>query len=151
MKNVRDVIFINYNHLAVLIRFHSERAWNNTAWKVSKYWVFSGPYFAAFGLNTVFSSNTGKYLNRKNSVFGHFSRGVRNSYLNVKQKLEKYAWSEVYLTNLHNLFEKLNNRFYYIFIRELTSLGKLVMFKSCDCQRKEILLDRIFDEPLIIY
>ena len=24
----------------------------NTAWKVSKYGVFSGPYFPAFGLNT---------------------------------------------------------------------------------------------------
>ena len=28
---------------------------NKTAWKVSKYWVISGPYFA------VFSPNTGKY------------------------------------------------------------------------------------------
>ena len=95
---------VSLTFFTVLIRFHSERAWNNTAWKVSKYWFFSGPYFAAFGLNTVFSSNTGKYLNRKNSVFGHFSRGVRNPYLTVKQKLEKYSWSEVYLTNLHNLF-----------------------------------------------
>ena len=40
----------------------------STAWKVSKYGGFSGPYFAAFGLNTeryelspVFSPNTGKY------------------------------------------------------------------------------------------
>ena len=36
-----------------------------TAWKVSKYGVFSGPYFPAFGLNTpylsVFSLNVGKY------------------------------------------------------------------------------------------
>ena len=35
-----------------------------TAWKVSKYGVFSGPYFPVFGLNTeiysVFSLNTGK-------------------------------------------------------------------------------------------
>ena len=23
----------------------------STAWKVSKYWVFSGPYFPAYGLN----------------------------------------------------------------------------------------------------
>ena len=26
----------------------------NPAWKVSKYGVFSGPYFPVFGLNTVF-------------------------------------------------------------------------------------------------
>ena len=24
----------------------------STAWKVSKYWVLSGPYFPVFGLNT---------------------------------------------------------------------------------------------------
>ena len=45
----------------------------STAWKASKYWVISGPYFPTFGLNTeiygvriqcsedVFSPNTGKY------------------------------------------------------------------------------------------
>ena len=37
-----------------------------TAWRVSKYGVFSGPYFPAFGLSTerylsVFSPNAGKY------------------------------------------------------------------------------------------
>ena len=31
-----------------------------TAWKVSKYGVFSGPYFPAFGLNLA-SLNAGKY------------------------------------------------------------------------------------------
>ena len=40
---------------------------SSTAWKVSKYGVFSGPYFPAFGLNTerydlsVFSTNAEKY------------------------------------------------------------------------------------------
>ena len=37
----------------------------NTAWKVSKYGVFSGPYFPTFRLNTerygVFSPKAGKY------------------------------------------------------------------------------------------
>ena len=41
----------------------------NTAWKVSKYGIISGPYFPVFGLNTeiyeantsVFSPNAGKY------------------------------------------------------------------------------------------
>ena len=36
--------------------------------EVSKHGIFSGPYFP------VFSLNTGKYGQEKNSVFGHFSR-----------------------------------------------------------------------------
>ena len=42
----------------------------HTAWKVSKYGVFSGPYYPVFGLNI------GKYRPEKNSVCGHFSRSV---------------------------------------------------------------------------
>ena len=34
-------------------------------WKVSKYGVFTGPYFPVFG------QNTGKYGPEKNSVFEH--------------------------------------------------------------------------------
>ena len=56
----------------------------DNAWNVSKYGVFSGPYFTVLGLN----KNTEiygvslqyKYRNirtRKNSVFGHFSRSVK--------------------------------------------------------------------------
>ena len=47
----------------------------HTAWKVSKYEVFSGPYFAALGLNTeryvslCIQSESGKIRTRKNSVF----------------------------------------------------------------------------------
>ena len=40
----------------------------STAWKVSKYGVFSCPYFSAFGLNTErcrVSLNTGKYRPEK--------------------------------------------------------------------------------------
>ena len=51
----------------------------NTAWKVSKYGVISGPYFPAFGLNTeiysVILRNQSEYRKiraRNNSVFGHF-------------------------------------------------------------------------------
>ena len=56
-----------------------------TAWKVSKYGFFSGPFFPVFGLN---AENYGvnlriqceyrKTRTRKNSVFGHFSRSVYN-------------------------------------------------------------------------
>ena len=52
-----------------------------TAWKASKYGVFFGPYFPAFGLNTErygvslpIHSECGKILTRENSVFGHFSK-----------------------------------------------------------------------------
>ena len=54
-----------------------------TAWKVSKYGVFSGLYFPVFGLNTeIYSVNLRiqseyrKIRTRNNSVFGHFSRSA---------------------------------------------------------------------------
>ena len=54
-----------------------------TTWKVSKYGVFSGLYFLAFGLNTEIyginlriQSECEKILNRKTSVFRHFLRSV---------------------------------------------------------------------------
>ena len=53
------------------------------ACKVSKYGVFSGPYFPAFGLDTEryfvslrIQSKYWKIRTRKTSVFGLFSRGV---------------------------------------------------------------------------
>ena len=53
-----------------------------TAWKVSKYRVFSGPYFPVFRLNTeIYSVNLRiqsecrKIRIRKDFVFGHISRG----------------------------------------------------------------------------
>ena len=47
-------------------------------WKVSKYGVFSGPYFPAFGYSVSLriQSDCGKIRTRKNSVFGRFSRTV---------------------------------------------------------------------------
>ena len=52
-----------------------------TAWKVSKYGVFPGPYFPLFGLNMdLYSVNLRiqseyrKMRTRKNSELGHFSR-----------------------------------------------------------------------------
>ena len=57
-----------------------------TAWKVSKYKVFSCPYFPSFGLNAercsvslCTQSECEKIPTRKNSVFGHFSRSDSNS------------------------------------------------------------------------
>ena len=50
-----------------------------TARKVSKYGVFSGPYFPAF----VFSPNARKIRTRKISVIGHFSRSVLSKCLRI--------------------------------------------------------------------
>ena len=62
--------------------------------KLSKYGVFSGPYFPVFGLIT------GKYGPEKNFVFGHFSCSVKKSdlikhiYENVfAQKSNFYVFS----------------------------------------------------------
>ena len=45
-----------------------------TAWKVSKYGVFSGPYFPAFGLNTErYSSRSDGQHNFSNTVVKHFA------------------------------------------------------------------------------
>ena len=41
-----------YHHAKRLISCLEVKEYTNTAWKVSKYWIFSGPYFPAFGLNT---------------------------------------------------------------------------------------------------
>ena len=56
---------------------------NDTVWNVSKYGVFSGPYFPVFGLKTEryevplrIQSKCGKIRTRKNCVLGHFSRSV---------------------------------------------------------------------------
>ena len=68
----------------VINPFHA----TDTAWKVSKYGVISGPYFSAFGLNTEryfvslrIQSKSGKIRTRKNSVFAHVSHSVISFYI----------------------------------------------------------------------
>ena len=81
---------------------------------MSKYGVFSGPYFPVFGLYTE-RFECGKIRTRKNSVFGHFSRSVTvhfHLYLNLN--LEENYWRffvmifAVYLAKISLL--KVNNR-----------------------------------------
>ena len=60
------------------IKIEADCSWTSkpmlfTAWKVSKYGDFSGPYFTVFGLN--------KIRTRKSSVFGHFSHSEQHCYL----------------------------------------------------------------------
>ena len=47
-----------------------------TAWKVLKHGVFSVPYFPAFGLHSVFSSNAGKYRPEKIRIWTHFTKWI---------------------------------------------------------------------------
>ena len=68
---------------------------STTVWKVSKYGVFSSPYFPAFGLNTErykvplrIQSECGKIRTRKNSVYGHFSRSVPHH----NYQLQTFPW-----------------------------------------------------------
>ena len=48
---IAELAEINYEQMIILFEYFWVLASHN-AWKVSKYWVFSGPYFPVFGLNT---------------------------------------------------------------------------------------------------
>ena len=67
-----------------------------TWWKVSKYEVFSGPYFPAFGLSI--SPYSVRMRENNNSVFGHFSCSARYRLFCPTVKLRKlqrktnYTW-----------------------------------------------------------
>ena len=88
MRNMKNIDYV----AAYAMRHNDTRGWERyyhwrfeipIGWKVSKYGVFSGLYFPAFGLNTErygvslrIHSECGKIQTRKNSVLGHFSRNV---------------------------------------------------------------------------
>ena len=75
----------------------------NTAWKVWKYEVFSGPNFPVFGVNTeiygvslCFQSKCRKLRIRKNSVFGRFLRSATLCHLSndQRERMEKFLVEE---------------------------------------------------------
>ena len=84
------VLLANFSHCVKMSVFGvflvRISAFGPTAWKVSKYGVFSGLHFPAFGLNT----NLRIYFEyrkigaRKNSVFAHFSRSDWIRRLNIQ-------------------------------------------------------------------
>ena len=57
-----------------------------TAWKVSKYWVISGPYFP------VFSSNTGKYGPEITPYLNTFAPSQHNLLYFILMKLKIYLF-----------------------------------------------------------
>ena len=75
-------------HSSSTLPFFNIYAYSTTGWKMSKYWVISGPYFPVFGLNTeIYSVNLRiqseyrKIRTRNNSAFGHFSRSDKYTIL----------------------------------------------------------------------
>ena len=91
----------------------------DTARKVSKYGIFSGPYFPVFRLNTDWiriQPEYGKTRTRKNSVFGHFSRSVSYGHNKLFWRISLYNYQfdrEVYvpmrvLFLIEDFFKKLH-------------------------------------------
>ena len=70
-----------------------------TAWKVSKYGVFSGPYFSVFGLNTGPEKNTFYAVNNEHSLHKKLSFPLRISSVNVTKSAVFYRFSQIYLRN----------------------------------------------------
>ena len=89
----------------------------SSAWKVSKYGVFSRPYFPAFRLNVEryfasrrFQPKCGKTRTRKISVFEHFSGSVAYSkpwHIPITKHIQTLRY--IYNTRLR-FFKKLNLR-----------------------------------------
>ena len=109
----------------VICRFHELLLFkiHFTAWKVSKYGVFSDPYFPAFGLNTEsygvslgIQSECGKIRIRKNSVFGPFSHstyvGNYKAYFSL-ENIPHYFWC---YNNLN--FKHFKDKFLWISVTE---------------------------------
>ena len=67
-----------------------------TAWKVSKYGVFSGPYFPAFRLNTeIYGVDEGKYGPEKTPYLDTFAVCGHCNYSKSKQLANKVMLSNV--------------------------------------------------------
>ena len=75
-------------HVAVTLKSSMVVSDQITALKVSKYGVFSGPYFPAFGLSlSVFSPNTGKYGPEKAPYLDTFHAVDVWQYLSIVLKI----------------------------------------------------------------
>ena len=90
-----------------------------TAWKVSKYAVFSGPYFPLPGLNTKIyevnlriQSEYRKIRTRNNSVFGHFSRSVNLFLFGLFLGVISYGSSHFREHKLKHNFQDILNSIY---------------------------------------
>ena len=72
-------------HSSSILPFFNIYAYSTTGWKMSKYWVISGPYFPVFGLNT------GKYGPEITRCLHTFYVVITSCYVSEKfQKGKKY-------------------------------------------------------------
>ena len=99
--------------LSMLLSAGKDNEKECTVRKVSKYGVFSGSYFPAFGLNTeryeislCIQSECGKIRTRKSSVFGHISHSGNQellsfhllfSIISLKSNSFTFNWKKCHL------------------------------------------------------
>ena len=79
---------------------------------MSKYAVFSGPYFPTFGLNTErywvslrIQSECAKTQTRKNSVFGHFPRSEFDQIWLLETAIQRCSEEKVFWKYAENIHE----------------------------------------------
>ena len=103
---------------------------------MSKYGIFSGPYFPEFGMNTeiyevnlCIQSEYGKIQTRKNSLIGHYSR---SGYLNLCNKSLDFSGSLNYKSQKGTAYiVHLSLRKYRrTFIGPLSGLGQFLRIKN---------------------
>ena len=101
-----------------------------TAWKVSKYGVFSGPYFPAFGLNTeylsVSSPNKGKYGPEKTPCLDTFHAVLILSLGQFRSGHHKYSIKKVVPKKFLKLTETVCVRVYFLINLQASSLQLLL-------------------------
>ena len=108
-----------------------------TVWKLSKYGVFSGPYFPSFGLNTEryevslrIQSECEKIRTRKYPVFGHFSHSVRNILL-IRCKLHTAAVISLQYVTIYKILLYYNTlNFRWKFTKKFITFDWLLKFFS---------------------
>ena len=91
----QDLTLLQKGHVLV------EKPNKDTSWKVSKYGVFSGPYFPVF---TCIRTEYRNIRTRKKSVFGHFSRIEKYycSRINCWNRGCRKGWNQLQETSCSN-------------------------------------------------
>ena len=116
-----------------------------TAWKVSKYGVFSGPYFPALGLNTEsygvplrIQSESAEMRTKKNSVFRHFSRSefwIKNWFL---------IWGIFGIFDSYTDIYRLLFSLIFIFLARAPSLQAIMVFTYFPTKRNDFYMMETF-------
>ena len=113
--------------------FHS--FWKATAWKESKYGVFSGPYFSIFRLNTeIYGVNLhiqfkhGKILTRKNPILETFCIvEIFDSFL-IHERISLNPWPSNFGSSQNGL---LGSTFFFIYVIFASDANLDVLVTEC--------------------